>query len=276
MSGIWPVAKREFLSFFTTPVGYVVVGTYAAITGMGFTGSLLFYSKLSSAPQDFAYDAVPYFEETFLSPFLVFCGMLIMFIGPLITMWLMAGERHRGTIELLLTYPLRDSEIIFGKYLAALGIICVMILVTVAHMAVVDYFVDIEPAVLIFGLVTVFLMGAAFISLGIFISSLCSNPITAATMTFGVWFVMYIIGSYAKDMVAANPAPETWPTIIRSMIGFAVGIGGQFLKHLPLDLHAKDMAQGVLAPRDILYYILFSAFFLFLTFRSLESRKWRA
>src|SRR5690606_19194489 len=108
---------------------------------------------------------------------LVYCGTVIMFIGPLVTMRLLAEERNRGTIELLLTHPLRDREIVFGKYLASLGMLLAMMLVLAVHMLVVNYFVAVEPFVLMFGLLTVFLMGAAFLSLGLFVSALCRSQI---------------------------------------------------------------------------------------------------
>ena len=276
MKNIWAVCRREFASFFVTPMGYVVVGTFSLITGLGFTASFIFYARVTESPSTYAYQGVPDFEETLLSPFLVFCGMVIMFIGPLITMRLLAEERHRGTIELLLTHPLRDRDIVFGKYLASLGMLMVMMLVVAVHLGVIGYFVDVEPAVLVFGVATVFLMGAAFLSMGLFVSSLCSTQITAGTFTFGLFFVLYILGALSEDMSEDNPAPATWPEGARGVIGFFFGIFRSLARQLPLDAHAKEMAQGVVAPHDIAYYILFASFFLFLTFRSLESRKWRA
>jgi len=275
-SAMWAVCGREFSSYFLTPVGYVVVGTFGLISGLGFSASFLFYAKVSASPSEYAYSGVPDFEEFLLSPFLVFCGMLIMFIGPLVTMRLLAEEKNRGTMELLLTHPLRDRDIILGKYLAAVGVLLVMMAVLGVHLAVVAYFVDVEPAVLVFGLVTVFLMGAAFVSLGLFVSALSSNQITAGTMTFALWFVGYILGSLGEDLPQANPAPETWPETLRNVLGFVYGGFRGLVQELPLDAHAREMAQGVVEPKDIAYYVLFTAFFLFLTFRVFETRKWRA
>ncbi|MDP7640576.1 MAG: ABC transporter permease, partial [Candidatus Hydrogenedentes bacterium] len=155
MSRIWAVAKREFASFFQTPVGYVVLGTYALITGLGFTASFIFYARMTQSPSTYALEGVPDFEETLLSPFLVFCGTVVMFIGPLISMRLLAEERRRGTMELLLTHPLRDRDIIFGKYLASLGMLIPMVAVISVYMVIVGVFVDVEPAVLVFGTITV-------------------------------------------------------------------------------------------------------------------------
>ncbi|MDX9973248.1 MAG: ABC transporter permease subunit [FCB group bacterium] len=277
MRGAWAVCKREFSSYFTTPVGYVVLATFAVVTGLGFTGSFITYARISKAPSAYGeYVGVPDFEESFLSPFLVFCGLMLMFIGPLVTMRLLAEERNRGTAELLFTHPLRDRDIIFGKYLAALGMVLVLIGVIAVQMGIVSYYADVEPAVLVLGLAAVFLMGAAFCSLGLFVSSLTRNQVTAGTLTFGLWFVLYVLGTFGQDMSDKNPAPATWPEGIQNAVGWGYGIFRQLVQQLPLDSHAKEMAQGVLAPKDIIYYAVFIAFFLFLTFRALDARKWRA
>lgn len=271
----WAVCKREFKSYFLTPVGYVVVGMVAVISGLAFTLTFFMFAQITQSPSQYGYPSVPDFEETFLSPFLVFCGMLIMFLTPLITMRLLAEERHRGTIELLLTYPLRDREIIFGKYFAAMGMVLVMMLVLSVHLAVVSCFVAAEPAVLVFGVVTVFLMSAAFISLGMFVSSVTRNQITSGTVTFGLTLVLYVIGNLGADLPAQGPIPAAWPELVRAPFQFLYGIFRALMTELALDAHARDMAQGVFQPKDIAYYLLFSAFFIFLTFRALESRHWR-
>ena len=275
MRNTWAVCKREFASYFLTPVGYVVVGMVAVIAGLAFTLSFTMYAEMSQTPGDFAYTTVPDFEETLLSPFLVFCGMLLMFLSPLITMRLLAEERHRGTIEMLLTHPLRDREIIFGKYFAAMGMVLMMMLVIGVDLCIVAYYVEIEPAVLLFGLLTVVLMGAAFISLGLFVSSLTRNQITAGTVTFGLLLFLFILGGMGEDLPETNPAPETWAPVLQSAVGFSYGILRGFANELSLDKHAEEMAQGIVQPKDIAYYVLFSTFFIFLTFRSLESRHWR-
>ncbi len=276
MRNTWAVCKREFKSFFLTPVGYVVVGMFAVIAGMSFSISFITHSDITQNPTMYAYTAVPDFEETFLSPYLVFCGMLIMFLAPLLTMRLLAEERHRGTIEFLLTQPLRDREIIFGKYLAALGVLGVMMLVVGVNLCIMGWFVDnVEPPVLVFGVLTVFLMGAACISLGLFVSSVTKTQIMSGTITFGATLILFILGNLGEDMPAESPVPEGWPAGLRTFIAFFYRVFRGLVVELPIDAHARDMALGVVQPLDIAYYVLFSAFFLFLTFRALESRNWR-
>lgn len=276
MRNVWAVCAREFVSFFITPIGYVVLGTFALISGLGFTFQFFFYVLMSQSPSSYAYSAVPDFEEIFLSPFLVFCGMVIMFMGPMITMRLLAEEKHRGTMELLLTQPLRDRDIIFGKYAASLGMMMLLMAIVGVYMCFVNYFTDVEPLVLAFGLLTVFLMGAAFFSMGLFVSSLCRNQVTAGTITFGVFFIFYILGSLGEDLPEENPAPESWPERLRLLIGLSYRLFRSLIQELAMDAHAREMAGGVLQPYDIAYYVLFAAFFLFLTFRSLDSPKWRS
>ena len=276
MRNVWAVAKREFISYFVTPVGYVVVGIFTAITGLGFCASFLFYAQVSANPSAYAYSGVPDFEETLLSPLMIFCGMLVMFTGPLVTMRLLAEEKNRGTLELLLTYPLRDREIVFGKYFAALGMLLVMISSVCVHLAILAYYVDVEKVVLVFGLLSVFLMGAAFMSMGLFISSVTGNQITAGTLTFGLSFISYVLGTFAERLPSKNPAPAGWNADLQKLIAFCYDLFRALLQQLPLDAHAKQMAQGIVEPKDIVYYLLVIAFFLFLTFRALESRRWRA
>ena len=276
MRNTWAVCKREFIGYFVTPIGYVVVGAFAIIAGLGFSASFLFYAKVSVNPAEYAYSGVPDLEETLLSPFLVFCGMLVMFIGPLVTMRLMAEERNRGTMELLLTHPLRDREIILGKYGAAIGLLLVMMGVVGVLLGITAYYTTVEPTVLVFGLITVFLMGAAFMSMGLFVSTMANNQVTAGTLTFGLWLILYVLGSFGENLPKKNPAPETWGEGLRNIAGFWYDLFRNLVQQLPLDAHAKQMAQGIVQPQDIVYYLLVIAFFLFLTFRALESRKWRA
>ncbi len=276
MKSVWVIAKRDFQSFFYTPIGYVVVGIFALISGLAFVMSFNLYIRVSQEPTLFGYSTIPDFEETLLSPFMVFCGTLIMFLSPLITMRLFAEEKHRGTIELLFTQPLRDRDILLGKFLAAMGMVVMMMLVVGVQVGIMGYFAKVELLVLVFGVITVFLMGSAFISLGLFVSSISRNQITAGTIAFGLNLLLYIMGYTGEKLPEATPVPEHLAGILRVPIDFMYQIFRAFVVELPVDLHARELAQGVIQPNNVVYYLLFCAFFLFLTFRALESRKWRS
>ncbi len=275
MTSIWIIGKREFKSYFATPVGYVVLSTFALISGLGFAFSFILYSYMTQTPAQYDLPSVPVFEEMFLGEYLVYCGLMMMFIGPLITMRLLAEERNQGTIEMLLTHPLRDRDIIFGKYLASLGMLLLMMLTASVNLAIVYHFVDVEVEVLLFGLLAFFLMGAAFLSMGLFVSSMCQSQMTAATVTFAIYFALFMLGYMSGDIPETIPIPEDWPVNIQSYFNTGYEIILAIAKELPIDAHARQMAQGIFQPVDVAYYLLFIAFFMFLTFRSLEMRKWR-
>lgn len=276
MGSTWIIAKREFKSYFSTPVGYVVLGAFALIAGLGFAYSFIVYGFMTETPAEYELAAIPDFEETFLSEYMVYCGLMMMFIGPLISMKLLAEEHNLGTIEMLYTLPLRDRDIIFGKYFASIAMLGLMILTTGVHLVIVYFYVDVEIEVLLFGLLAFFLMGAAFLSMGLFVSSLCKTQITAATVTFAVYFVLFMIGTLSDKIPDAVTIPETWPESVRSVVVVVHGGIQSIALELPIDAHARQMAQGIFQPEDVAYYLLFIGFFLFLTFRSLETRKWRS
>ncbi|HNR31710.1 MAG TPA: ABC transporter permease subunit [Candidatus Hydrogenedentes bacterium] len=276
MINTWAICKREFAAYFLTPIGYVVCGIFALIAGLGFRALLLEYARMSQAPTDYGFTTVPDFGEFFLHPYLVFAGMIVVFLSPLITMRLMAEETHRGTAEQLFTLPLRDREIVFGKYLAALAMLAVMMLVVGVHLAIVAYFVDIEPVALVCGLVGVFLMGAAFLSLGFFVSCLTRTQITAATVTFGLIMALFFAGNMAENLPEAQEIAVEGVGPLQPILIGGYRVIRTLLQQLAADAHLEELTLGVVRPQDVVYHVLFAAFFLFLTFRALESRNWRA
>ncbi|MFP4500543.1 MAG: ABC transporter permease [Candidatus Hydrogenedentota bacterium] len=276
MRNVWALCRREFAAYFLTPVGYVTVGIFAVLAGVGFRNLFFEFMRVSQEPSKYGYTSVPDFEEYFLNPFLTYCAILVMFLAPLITMRLLAEEKHRGTVEQLYTLPLREYQIVFGKYLAAVGMVLVMMLVIGVDLAVVGWFTAVEPLILAAGLLSVFLMGLAFLALGLFVSALSRNQMSAGTLTFGLSLLFFFI----SDMVAKLPRPEDPAGTTDSGLaraGFIVyDVFLESVGKLAADAHVKDMTLGVLNPEDVAFYLLFAAFFLFLTFRALESRFWRA
>jgi gliding motility-associated transport system permease protein len=173
---------------------------------------------------------------------------------PLITMRLFAEERRSGTIELLLTYPVRDGAVLVGKFLAALALYALMLALTLLYPLLVFAFTRLEWGPVLTGYVGLLLLGAAFIAAGIFASSLTENQIVAAMTTFGVLLLFWVIG-WTADTVG--------------------GTGGRILSHLSLIEHFDNFGKGVLDTRDIVYYLSFIALALFLSLRSLEARRWK-
>jgi ABC-2 type transport system permease protein len=191
--------------------------------------------------------------DAVLRPLFANLSVILLLLMPLVTMRLFAEERRSGTIELLLTYPVRDGAVLIGKYLAALSLYATMIAGTLLYPVLLAYFARVEWGPLLTGYVGLMLMGAMFLAVGLFASSLTENQIVAAIVTFGVLLMFWIIGWTAE---------------------FAASPYGAVLTHLSILEHNDTFAKGVLDTKDILYYLDFTALALFLTLRSLESRRW--
>jgi ABC-2 type transport system permease protein len=192
--------------------------------------------------------------DSVLRPLFSNLSVILLLIMPLLTMRLIAEERRAGTIELLLTYPIRDGAVLAGKYLAALALYAMMIGLTLAYPAMVAYFAQLEWGPLLTGYLGLLLMGAAFLAVGLFASSLTENQIVAAVITFGVLLMFWVIG-WSAD--------------------YAGGAFGRVLAHLSILEHNESFSRGVVDTKDVIYYVNFTALALFLTLRALESRRWK-
>jgi ABC-2 type transport system permease protein len=180
--------------------------------------------------------------------------ILVLFLLPMVTMRTYSEEKRSGTIELLLTSPVTDFQIILGKFLGAMALYGAMLAVTLIHVAILFYYGKPEwkPVVTVYlGLI---LLGGCFISLGLFISSLTKNQIVAGMVTFAVFLLLWVIewiGSFSP------------PTV------------DKLTQYLSIVGHLDDFGKGVLDTTHIIYYLSFIAFGLFLTAKSVDSERWR-
>jgi ABC-2 type transport system permease protein len=175
---------------------------------------------------------------------------------PPISMRLFAEEKKSGTIELLFTYPVRDLQIVMGKWFAAISIIFCMLLLTVpAPFMAFNFAKSSEWGPVLAGYLGMFLMGIAFLSLGIFISALAENQIVAITISYGALLAFWFIG-WAID-------PDSGKQI------------GKVLGEMSVIGHLTNFIKGVINTRDLVYYILFIFTMVFLTVRVLETKRWR-
>ncbi|RLB04859.1 MAG: ABC transporter permease [Deltaproteobacteria bacterium] len=255
MRRIWAVWKKELRSYFVSPIAYVVCTGFLVITGYLFYNNIIYYSILSLQAQ-----STPYLFESLnvtemvIYPIFINASIVLIFLVPLLTMRLFSEEKKTGTIEILLTYPIRDVEALLGKFGACLCIYLVILALNLSYPLIVAIFGKPEIGPLISGYIGLILLGVAFISLGIFASSLTENQIVAAVITFGSILLFWGLG-WSKDLVA--------PPL------------GDILAHLSLLDHLRSFAKGVIEVKGVVYYLSFSFFFLFLTLRSLESKRWR-
>lgn len=258
MTNLFAVYRRELRSFFSTPVAYLVIVIFLVVSGVLFTLILADYSRFSfqviRAGSGVQLEGLNV-GEGILRPTFRTLSFLMLLMMPLLTMRSFSEEKKSGTIELLFTYPVRDMEMVLGKFFATLTVFATMLAFTFSYILMLLYFKPIPEGDAISGYLGLLLIGASFIALGIFISSLTENQIIAATWSFGMIMVLWVIGWV--------PGDSTMPI-------------ADIARYLSIFNHFESFANGVIDSRDVVYYLSFVAFFIFLTLRVLESNRWRS
>jgi len=229
------IAFKEFKSYLLSPMAYVITGIFLVLTG--------FFFSVSPAT---------YFE-TSIRGFLEIGGILLLLLAAVLTMRLLAEEKKMGTLELLLTAPVRDSEVVLGKFLGSLGIFVVMLVLTFYYPLILFWFGDPDFGPIASGYLGLFLLGCTSLAVGLFASSLTTNQIVAAVVSGGILGALWFVG------LAATLVPEA--------LGEVVG-------YLSLSYYFPDFMRGIVDTRGIVYYLSVTALFLFLAIRSLENNKW--
>jgi len=253
MRNILAIAGKEMRGYFSSPIAYILIGFFALLYGWFFYVPLSFFNRQSMqmAP---GMGGTLNINQMLIAPMLTNATVVLLFVLPLITMRTYAEEKRSGTIELLLTSPLTDTQIILGKFFGAMGLYAAMLAVTLIHMGILFMYGNPEWKPVVTGYLGLLLMGGAFLSLGLFISSLTKNQIVAAMATFGVFLMLWVIN---------------W-------IGSFVGPTAQaVLAHLSIVDHFDDFAKGVIDTKHLVYYLSFISFGLFLTAKSVDSERWR-
>jgi ABC-2 type transport system permease protein len=235
MKNTLTIAQKEFKSYLASPMAYVVTGIFLVLTGV-------FFGVSSST-----------YYATSISGFLESGSIILLLLAAVLTMRLIAEERKIGTIELLLTAPVRDSEIILGKFLGSLGILVVMLALTLYYPFLLFIFGDPDIGPILTGYLGIFLLGSTCLSIGLFASSLTSNQIVSAVVAGGILFALWFIG------VAAGYLPEAL---------------GEIINYFSLSYYFSDFVMGIIDTRSIIYYLSITVLFIFLAIRSLENSRW--
>lgn len=228
--------KKELRSFFDSPIAYIVITIFLLISGWFFFNDLFLVNQASMRN---LFGIVPF---------------IFMFFVPAITMRQISEEKKSGTIELLVTLPVKDYQIILGKFLAGLILICVALILTWVYVLVLSGLGNLDTGAVVAGYIGLVFLGAAYLSIGMFTSSLTQNQIVAFITSFVIIFALYM-----ADKV----------------LMFVPGFLASFLEYLSVGYHFSNIARGVIDSRDVIYYLSLIFFFLFLAVRALESRKWR-
>jgi len=238
------ICRRELASHFGSLVAYVLIAVFLLLSGYFFYSDLVFFILFGG-----------FVLPTGLWQFVFLdMRMVMMLVLPLVTMRMFAEEKKLGTIELLWTYPVRDGEVVAGKFLAAWIFLLLMLAPTLINPLLFHYFYPFEIVPLAAAYLGVLLLGTSFIACGLFVSSLTENQVVSAMVTYGIlvffWFLTWNEEAVSQDA-------------LRLLLG------------LSLFDHFQNFTRGVIDTRDVTFFVMFIAFFLFLTMLSLASRKWR-
>jgi ABC-2 type transport system permease protein len=252
MRNVLAVAGKEIRAYFVSPIAYVVIGLYTLLFGYFFYVMLTFFERQSM--QMMQMGGTMNVNQMLIAPVFMNAEVVLLFLLPMVTMRTYSEEKRSGTMELLLTAPLTDWQIILGKFLGAMTLFAAMLATTVIHVGILFWLGEPEWKPVVTTYLGMLLMGGCFIALGLFISSLTKNQIVAATITFAAFLLFWVIN---------------W-------MGSFVGTTAQaVLAHLSIIDHFDDFAKGIIDTKHIVYYVSFIAFGLFLTAKSVDSERWR-
>jgi ABC-2 type transport system permease protein len=254
MGNILALAQKETKSYFGSPIAYVVIGLFSILFGYFFVAILNYFVMQSMQGGQYGMPSPVNVNQQMIRPLLLNTTVLLLFVLPMITMRTYSEEKRSGTIELLLTSPITDMQIIVGKFLGALALYGAMLLVTLLYVGMLFAFGNPEWKPVVTAYLGLLLLGGSFISVGLLVSSLTKNQIVAGMVTFGVFLLLWVI-----DWIGSFAGPNV----------------EQVVSYLSITQHFDDFAKGVIDTKHIVYYVSFITFGLFLTAKSVDSERWR-
>jgi ABC-2 type transport system permease protein len=238
LKNIGIICGKELKSYLASPMAYVVTAIFLVLTG-GFFATYL---------------ASTNYSDTSIRGFLDAGQILILLFAAVLTMRLIAEEKKLGTWELLLTVPVRDTEIVLGKFLGSLTVMTGMLILTFYYPILLMVFGDPDLGPILTSYFGLFLLGCASLAIGIFASSLTSNQIVSAVIAGGILFSLWLLGTAGS---------------------FAPGALGELMSYLSLSRHFPDFMRGILDTKAVVYYLSVTALFLYLAIRWTETERWR-
>ena len=255
MKGFLPVYKKELYCSFASPIFYVVAIAFLCLAGYFYYSAIIYYNLLSfqAGQNPFLADQLN-LQDMVTRPLFTDMSIVMLLMAPLLTMRIYAEERKTGTIELLFTYPITDRSAMLAKFAAVVTTFLAILAGTLPSIFLLEWITEPNWKVLGASYLGLFLLGSAFLSLGTFTSSLTHNQIVAAVLSFAALLMFWVI---------------SWMSSVTQS-----GIG-KVIEYLSITEHFNNFPKGILDSRDILYYLLFIAFFLFATLRQIESYRWR-
>jgi ABC-2 type transport system permease protein len=254
------IVEKEWRHYFGSPIAYVALFVWTMLFGVFFHFAFTFFlrqSMMMSQQMEFGGGPKLSINEWMIRPVLHNMAVVALFVAPMLTMRLFAEEKRQGTIELLATSPITDLQIVLGKFLAAVGLYALMIVTGLVNLLPIWHYASSAPEwkPVLTGALALLLVGSCFISLGLFVSTLTRNQIVAGILTFCLLLGIWTLGW--ADEPTAGPVMKV-------------------VSYLGVTNHMQDMVKGVLELKDVVFYLSFIAFGLFLAQQSVESQRWRA
>ena len=254
MNNMLAIAHKELKSYFASPIAYIVIGFFSLLFGYFFYALLLYFERQSLQFAGLGAQQTLNVNDQLIRPVFLNASVILLFVLPMVTMRTYAEEKRSGTIELLLTAPLTDFQIIMGKFLGAMALYAAMLAITIIHMALLFAFGNPELLPIVTAYLGLLLMGGCFVSVGLLISSLTKNQIVAGMITFAVFLLLWVI-----NWIGSFTGPTTQDV----------------LNYLSITDHLDDFTKGIIDTKHLVYYVSFIAFGLFLTARSVDTERWR-
>jgi len=249
------ICRKELRSYFASPIAYGLMAFFAAIAGYFFYIATVIFVVRGMESQMMGNQFPMDVNEFVIRPLLNNISVISLFMLPMITMRLFAEEKRSGTIELLATSPVRDVEIILGKWLAAVLLYAAILAVSALNIAVLFVYGQPDLKPILVGYLGLLLQGGALLAIGTFISTTTKNQIIAGTATFAACLLLWVL-----DWVSA----------------YETAAWAQVLSYISVLTHFEAFSRGVIDSKDAIYYLSVIFFGLFLTARSMESLRWRA
>jgi ABC-2 type transport system permease protein len=255
MRNIWIICRKELSSYFVSPIAYLLLTMFALIFGFFFWNALGYFVLMGMESQMRGQMFPMNLNEEVIRPLLSNAAVIGLFFIPMITMRLFAEEKRTGTIELLATSPIRDFEIICGKWLAAVILYATMLLFTAVNFAFLFKYGNPDWKPLAVGYLGLLLMAGGLLAIGTFISTLTKNQIIAGAATFGVCLLLWVL---------------EWVS------GYETATWAKVLAYMSVITHFQSFAKGVIDTKDAIFYLTVIFLGLFFTTRSMESLRWRS
>lgn len=238
MSNIWWIARRELVSAFTRPLAYIFVAIFLLACGIIF-GTVVFQPG----------------QEASMSRLFMYLVMMLWLVVPILTMPLISEELSRGTIETMMTAPITDVQLVIGKFLGVFLFYIVLLATTLVYVILLAMYGDPAPVQAVIGYVGMLLVGTTFISIGLFFSSLTRDQLLAALLGAVVLVALTLGAEFSLRLLSGR---------VREIVAY-VSVSARF----------NDFSRGIMDTGSLIYFVGLTAFFLFVTVKVVESRRWR-